>query len=216
MKNIYAVVLILILASCSKSYDLGDKSADAIPVDTANPTWDNGVGAVIQAKCVNCHTPAAKRSQFVPGNTPSTIDDISSESFFADAAKASLVQGRVFNDTATPMPPKFATPLTADERSALSTWIGTKTISITTICGSTGSSAWTFTDASAVLNSGCGGCHSSAPRVAFTSIATVRSYRSTMLQYLNQGSMPPSNPTYKASGNGALLFNWLCFGSEVQ
>lgn len=208
---------IAVTASCSRSYDLGDQPADASSVDIANPTWSNSISAVMENKCVTCHTPAAQRSKFVPGNTPETVDSINLESFFSDPAKASLVQRRVFNDTANPMPPKFATPLSDNEKIALGTWIGTKTVDVTALCGASGTSTWTFADASSVITGDCGSCHSgTGSLIAFDSVAKVQSYRSAMLQYLYKGSMPPTNATYKSQGNGALLFDWLCFGSDFK
>lgn len=209
-------VALAVVSGCSRSYDLGDQAADSTTVDTANPSWSNGISAVIQNKCVNCHTPAAQRSKFVPGNTPASVDTINLESYFSDPAKASLVQRRVFTDTVTPMPPIFATPLSDNEKTALSSWIATKAVNLTTICGSSGTSAWSYADAAPVIAADCGTCHTGASLAAFSTLAKVQTYRSSMLQYLNLGTMPQSNTTYKNSGNGALLFQWLCFGSDVK
>lgn len=210
------VGLLVLLSSCSRSYDLGDQPADSIPVDTASPDWSNGISALIQNKCVTCHTPAGQRSKFVPGNTPSSVDTINLESFFSDPAKASLVQRRVFSDATTPMPPKFATPLSDNEKTALSKWLATKVVNLTTICGASGTSTWAYANVAPVITSDCASCHTGASLVAFNSLTKVQSYRSSMLQYLYNGTMPQGNTTYKNSGNGALLFQWLCFGNDFK
>lgn len=205
----------IMLTGCSRSYDLGDKAADEVAVDTTNPTWANGVGAVIQAKCVSCHTPASLRSKFVPGNTPANMDGIGAETFFSDSAKASLVQSRIA-DTVTPMPPNFATPLSTNEKTALTTWLATKSVSITTLCGTSGTSVWTLADASPVIARDCSGCHTGASLAAFDSITKIKTYRGSMLQYLVAGTMPQGNSTYTASGSGLSLYKWLCFGAEFK
>lgn len=214
MIKLIQVFCLALVFSCSRSYDLGDKTADSVTVNTTSPTWDNGISNVIQTKCVTCHTPASSRSKFVPGNTPSTLDGMNSESFYADSAKATVIQNRVFVDTTTPMPPKFATPLSDNEKIALAAWLNTKVVNVATICGSTGSSAWSYTEASTVIASDCASCHNGTSQVAFDTKAKVQTYRASMLQYLNQGKMPPTTTVYKTAGNGALLFNWLCFGGD--
>ncbi len=216
LRYVSLVLVALTLVTCSKAYDYGDRSTPAVPVDVSNPSWSNGIQNVIKEKCVNCHTPAAQRSKFVPGNTPSTIDNINSEGFFADSAKSALVQSRVFNDAVNPMPPKFATPLTTEEKLAFKTWLDSKVTSLDSICGTTGTSTWTFRDAITVINAECASCHNGSSHVAFDSVAKVKTYRSSMVQYLNKGSMPPSDATFKSSTSGAKLFNWLCFGSDVH
>jgi len=206
----------LALGGCSKSYDLGSESPEEVSFTEDAPSWDNGIGTLITKKCANCHTSVSLRSRFVPTNTPSTINGISDSSFFDDTTSAGLAYDRIYATTANPMPPTFATPLTTNEMAKLKTWLETKTIAISSVCGTTGSSALSFADVSATFTNDCGSCHNGGNRVAFDSLSKTKQYRRTLLTYLNNGTMPPSNSAYKSGVAGAALFNWLCFGADVQ
>ena len=119
-----AWVLVLFALSCGDSYDLGDEQPDSFSVNTTAPTWANGIGAVVTAKCANCHT--SSRTDFVPTNTTTSLDNIANESFFSDASNAvriETIRDRLLDGATRPMPPDFATPLTADELTALRLYI---------------------------------------------------------------------------------------------
>lgn len=113
-------VFLLNYSSC-RSSDLGHAPADRVPTNLSLTGWDSGAGAVVAAKCANCHTP--QRSKFVPANTPHELDEISNIEFFKNPENLGLVismRKRVESVNSTSvMPPRFATPLYEEERIAL-------------------------------------------------------------------------------------------------
>ena len=203
-------------STCSESFDLGAERPLGVPFSNATASWDAGVGTVFTLKCANCHTSSVNRSRFVPGNTPSTVNGISRESFFDDSTQAGKVYDRMFADSHNPMPPNFATQLTNNEKEKVKSWLETKTIAISSICGTSGSSSLTFNDVAASISADCGSCHNGTDRASLSSLSSAKAYRRTMLSYINDGRMPPSNSAYKSSTAGAAVFNWLCFGVDIQ
>ena len=213
--SLMIMIPFLTVFSCGKSYDLGSEATETITVNTASPTWDNGIGAVFTKKCANCHT--SSRSKFVPSNTPTTIDSIANSTFFDTSANATLVYNRLFNDTTASMPPNFATPLSTDEKAAVKSWLATKTESVASICGTSGSSQSTYSRSATTIASDCATCHTAAAdRKTFDSLTEIKTMRLPMLSYLNANKMPQGNTTYRSAGNGLALFQWLCFGTEFQ
>lgn len=122
MKNHFRTLLtLLIITSCAKSYDFGEATFDEVFIsdsELANPTWNGSVSTIIEEKCANCHTTV--RDQYVPANTPTTIDRINEETFTL-SVKATL-RARILSDS-NPMPPLFATPLSSREKAALATYL---------------------------------------------------------------------------------------------
>jgi hypothetical protein len=211
-------VLAMTATNCGDSFDLGGKPVVEVAFTDDTLAWDHGIGDVFKLKCANCHTSLTNRSRFVPANTPSTVNGLSNSSFFDDSTQAGKVYDRMFATTDKPMPPNFATPLTETEKAKVKAWLETKTVAISTLCGSSGTSSLTFSDVSATISSDCGssGCHDASSRPSLSSLSATKQYRRTMLSYLNDGIMPPSNANYKATTAGSALLNWLCFGSDIQ
>jgi mono/diheme cytochrome c family protein len=112
--------MLTMLVSCHSS-DLGSQKPEKVNVNLALTGWESGAGEVIVKKCANCHT--AARSKFVPDNTPHELDGIESIAFFQDPANlgfAKMMLKRIEStDETLQMPPKFATPLYDDEKTAV-------------------------------------------------------------------------------------------------
>lgn len=114
--RVFFLFLTLNLLACSA--DLGSEGVIEVSVDATNPTWAGGIQELVERKCSSCHRP--DKNQFVPADTPDTFDFINDESFFT--TNRITIQTRL-NDTADPMPPEFATPLTSNEALALENYI---------------------------------------------------------------------------------------------
>ncbi len=208
--------MICALSACSRSYDLGAEKFAEEDFGGAEPSWQNGIGNLMKKKCANCHIGLSSRSDFVPSTTPTTINAISTSSFFDSETYAGLVYDRVFVTTTRPMPPNYATPLSDGERAALKTWLQTKVATYESLCGSSGSSALAYADVAATISENCTTCHTGGTRQEFNTLAKTAVNRRTMLTYLKAGTMPPSSSTFKDTAAGAALFNWLCFGADIQ
>jgi len=61
----------MLLMSCSEADTLGDEPPDEIVIEGA-PTWENGIGELVQLKCASCHQVPA--SSYTPEGTPATLD----------------------------------------------------------------------------------------------------------------------------------------------
>lgn len=212
---------IIYLTSC-EAYDLGDRDPISYQIDQANPTWAGGVGQLVAAKCANCHS--SQRSKFVPSDTPTGYDDIAHESFFSttNTSRIQTVYSRVFESPTRPMPPNFATPLTESEKSALRTFLNARITTLSSLCGTSGSSSLNFTTASTYLTNACAACHNSAAptRTQYSTLEQVKSNRLAAATRLKETSasrvMPQSNLNYKNTTEGVALINWLCFGSDLN
>lgn len=153
--NLRLVLLsVLILSSCNKSYDLGDRPVPEVTVDTSSVSWENGVENVVKTKCLSCHTPS--KDQYVPANTPAYLDRLNEKDYFNSLRV--IIRQRVLDNPGDPMPPRFATPLTENEKAALRiylnqhpvlTTIGSRTASVGntlsfSVSGSDGDSSTLF------------------------------------------------------------------------
>lgn len=215
------VFFLLLLAQSCNSYDFGSEPPLSIALNADNPTWDNGIGVLVTAKCANCHRPQTERTQFVPSDVPPTFDDIRTQNFFTDpnnAARITQAYERVFNNTEKPMPPHFATPLTSNERDALKKYLSTKVSTVDSYCGTSGSSSNTYVQMAATVNGSCAtaACHGGGQVPLFTSLAAVKTNRSAMLRRMKAGTMPPTDATFIQSTAGKAMFDWLCFGSDPK
>lgn len=114
-----------LVGSCS-AYDFGEVPVVEVSVDAQSPTWENGIQALVEAKCDNCH--GAAESRFDPGeirDRPALRFSISdSEEAFAPYGERAFV--RVFQSPDKPMPPTYGTPLTEKEKAALRTYLDAK------------------------------------------------------------------------------------------
>jgi uncharacterized membrane protein len=210
----FCSLLLVLLCGCGQSFDLGKEAPIEVAFSGDGNTWDSGIGQVFKLKCVNCHTSLSTRSRFVPANTPTTVNGMSHSSFFDTSSYAGLVYDRMFSNPVNPMPPHFATPLTSNENTKVKAWLETKTVSIASLCG-TGSTALQFADIQSTIASDCGSCHNGSMQVSLGSLSASKSYRRMMLSYLNSGTMPPSNASYRTGTNGSQLYTWLCFGTDL-
>ena len=61
----------LLLMSCSEADTLGDEPPDEIVIE-GTPTWENGIGELVEMKCASCHQVPA--SSYTPEGTPATLD----------------------------------------------------------------------------------------------------------------------------------------------
>lgn len=212
-------VLSLSLNSCG-AYDLGKNDAPHVTVDTANPTWANGVQAVIEAKCANCHAKAAERNSFVPANTPKLVDNIKLQSFFEGASSYAagypyLVYRRVFETPDDPMPPTFGTPLYDDELAALKGYL--TNLNFSKQCVGITTTALTYADVKPIIDSKCVSCHlaTSSVRKPLATLAQIRVERDAAIAYVTAGTMPDGAPEFGPSEEGKNLLNWLCAGSDL-
>jgi hypothetical protein len=228
---------IAILISCS-SADFGDKSPVTVSVNTAAPTWDNGIGALVASKCDNCHAKAL--SAFVPGeikDNPARYAVGFAETEDRFLGYGAISYARVFNDSAKPMPPNYGTPLSEDEKTALKKYLEDNVVNkseagdaretfVTATCGSVAPSTLTFaSDILPVATAACLGCHSEAPnnsgKVLLNSAADWKLHRRDLIWAMASSDatlkMPIGRGTdYTAPGQpGETFLKYLCSSSEI-
>jgi len=221
----------LAIASCAGflwgcgAYDLGDEKPIAVTVNATAPTWDNGIGELVNKKCANCHMPLSKRGEFVPADVPKrTILDIAKQSFFdsqgavQDQGYAMLVYRRTFQDPVNPMPKKFATPLVGDEAAALKKYLESQGFGDQ--CAAGGSTTLTYADVQPKINSTCAssGCHNTgnSARKSLDSLEGIRGSWHAAISYIAAGAMPQGTAGFRTTPEGAKVFEWLCFGNEFK
>jgi hypothetical protein len=74
MIKIYGLFVLgftMLLMSCSEADTLGDEPPDEIVIE-GTPTWENGIGELVELKCASCHQVPA--SSYTPEGTPATLD----------------------------------------------------------------------------------------------------------------------------------------------
>ena len=74
MIKIYGLFVLgftMLLMSCSEADTLGDEPPDEIVIE-GTPTWENGIGELVEMKCASCHQVPA--SSYTPEGTPATLD----------------------------------------------------------------------------------------------------------------------------------------------
>ncbi len=216
MKIILPLLTTFLLAHCG-SKDLGSEQSISVTVDKVNPTWDNGIGALVSAKCANCHIDS--RGSFVPANVPKTINAVNMQSFFESPTSYGkgypfLAYRRVFLTPTSPMPPLFGTPLNSDEREALRKYLELK--GFTAQCSVTTSNL-KYADVKDIIDSRCATCHyaGSPVRKGLTTIEQMRDQRDAAIAYLTAKTMPDAAPEFAGSADGKKLFEWLCGGSDL-
>jgi len=115
----------LLLMSCSEADTLGDEPPDEIVIE-GTPTWENGIGELVELKCASCHqVPAAS---YTPHGTPTTMD----LRYFASVGmirggdsleiwiNAGILEQKLGG--IRKMPLEYATPLTDREITYLKDW----------------------------------------------------------------------------------------------
>jgi uncharacterized membrane protein len=211
---------LLFLTSCS-SYDLGDKPPDKVAVNPQESEWETGIGALIELKCASCHQ--SDKGSFVPANTPNTLDNIGNREFFMDpenVGKIALARSRI-TARDKPMPPEFATPLTSDERLALTNFFDQR-LSELQLNGESfcerlnrqSPSQVSYQDVQPIVTANCAraGCHNAdsiKPPPLTTKPQLVDLAENALVQ-LEAGTMPVGNPDFLQSDAGVTLAAWLC------
>lgn len=118
LRALLALAIGASLIGCADVDTLGDEEPDETVV-VGEPTWVNGVGAIILTKCANCHSPD---SQYAPSNTPKYLDFSNEEG--AEAAAPWILAG-ILNENignVRQMPLDYSTPVTDREKEYLETW----------------------------------------------------------------------------------------------
>ena len=118
--------VLLWLSGCLEADTRGAEDPDEVII-SGTPTWENGVGELMQLKCAVCHqVPAGALS---PANVP---DDLDLNFQFAPSSSvrgardilefidAGILRGA--QDGVRQMPLEYATPVTSQEIDALETW----------------------------------------------------------------------------------------------
>ena len=115
----------LLLMSCSEADTLGDDPTDEIVIE-GTPTWENGIGELVELKCASCHQVPA--SSYTPEGTPATLDlrhyDTAGSVRGGDSLGIWITAGILEKQLGgiRKMPLEYATPLTDREISYLKIW----------------------------------------------------------------------------------------------
>ena len=227
VSGFFACSAVFVWVACS-SADLGSKPPLALQVDAANPTWGNGIQALLAAKCDSCH--AKELTKFTPENArPYRYEFSVSEAKFK-ASYLTLVQNSVFKAKPQVMPPNYATPLSADELAALQKYIESALAAAPAAIPSSGPTSTTLTfltDIKAITDTSCArsGCHSTSggSSIPLSSAAQFKTAMAnatssnTPLARINAQNMPLGNTTnFSTSDNGKKVIEWLSASSEVK
>lgn len=217
--QISCVGLVLLGAACSRSYDLGSEPVEEVAVNEVNPTWENGIGQLMTSKCGNCHVP--RPGPFVPPNTPLSFDFTQKETTTSFRCR---VAARTLEGNPTPMPPDFATPLTAREKAALKAYLATLPPCETLTPAGTETSL-TYDDVKGSLVTDCAsaGCHVQPGAAANYDLSEsnketilTRTYADKALSRIADGSMPLGRPQWKDSEAGKKVIEWLRGGKDIK
>lgn len=129
-RNSFEFLFLLISAGllwgCSRADTLGGSAPDEVVI-SGTPTWENGIGQLVRAKCATCHV--LPFSFYTPQGTPGTLDlsvyDNSSNVRGANVLgfwiNAGIIESEL-SGVARKMPLEYATPLTSGEIDALKSW----------------------------------------------------------------------------------------------
>ena len=214
---------ILALSACG-SFDFGEAPVDLVSVNAESPSWEADIEPVVQMKCMNCH--AESRSSFVPTDTPPYAQNkFDKKDIFK--SKAVTIQRRIFEDKTKPMPPHFATPLTAEESLALKNYIKTLTAAPTgpspSPQGSPSPDAVKFAAVQELYSKSCaqGNCHASGkqgPDLSNYSKLKTMSARAKSRLADTAAPMPPKpdypNPHYQPTAEERqLMIKWVDDGA---
>ncbi|MGA0261350.1 MAG: hypothetical protein ACO3NI_14465, partial [bacterium] len=69
--GLFVLGFTMLLMSCSEADTLGDEPPDEIVIE-GTPTWENGIGELVELKCASCHQVPA--SSYTPHGTPENLD----------------------------------------------------------------------------------------------------------------------------------------------
>jgi len=172
---LWLLLAFLALGGCSKATTLGDAPADHAAI-SGTPTWDNGIAGLMELKCAVCHQ--VPRLASSPKNVPPDLDlreqtssgtvrgaeDIAAQIKLGVLRKAVVYSESppfIANVSIQPMPPPFATPLYADEITALETWAGDVVAAEQASASPAlpGANSMTAADGAVLFTRFCQGCH---------------------------------------------------------
>jgi hypothetical protein len=128
------VSFVSILSACT-AYDFGGTGDYFYEVaNPEKPSWNDGIGVVVEKKCGTCHTQS--NPWYKPQNVPELpntqnvvfgLNFISQEAFFSPENKLLPLVKKCIESTCgkdnIPMPPNYATPLSESEKKALLAYI---------------------------------------------------------------------------------------------
>ena len=212
------------LVSC-RAYDLGEGTTDTLEVDTKNPNWSQDAQRILERRCDNCH--GTGETPFAPGAVAPYKVGFSAMGETAFKAKWAALSLSYVNSSTEPMPPTYADPLSANERTALVTYLkaAVASASANTLAGCTATrTTLTFArDIKPITQASCEVCHQGAAPagngVALETAAQFKAHRVAAIEYLTgkrDTVMPPGRPEFAQSDNGKKLIEWLCASSEVK
>ena len=123
----FFVLLSLFSLSCSQADTLGQEVPDETII-VGNPTWNNGIGEIMQNKCGTCHD--VPQSEYIPNNTPEYLNlniySGNNNTVFGADTIAVWIQVGILEKSISSirkMPLNYATPLTNNEISYLKEWV---------------------------------------------------------------------------------------------
>ena len=123
--GLFVLGFTMLLMSCSEADTLGDEPPDEIVIE-GTPTWENGIGELVEMKCASCHQVPA--SSYTPEGTPATLDlrqyvtagSVQGGDKLGIWITAGILEKQLGG--IRKMPLEYATPLTDREISYLKLW----------------------------------------------------------------------------------------------
>ena len=126
--GLFVLGFTMLLMSCSEADTLGDEPPDEIVIE-GTPTWENGIGELVEMKCASCHQVPA--SSYTPEGTPLDLDlryykpsvgrgADSLRFWIGDNETEGILEKQLGG--IRKMPLEYATPLTDREISYLKIW----------------------------------------------------------------------------------------------
>ena len=126
--GLFVLGFTMLLMSCSEADTLGDEPPDEIVIE-GTPTWENGIGELVELKCASCHQVPA--SSYTPYGTPENLDlryyqpsegqgGYSLRFWIGDNTTEGILEKPL--GVIRKMPLEYATPLTDREITYLKDW----------------------------------------------------------------------------------------------
>ena len=126
--GLFVLGFTMLLMSCSEADTLGDDPPDEIVIE-GTPTWENGIGELVELKCASCHQ--VPDSSYTPHGTPENLDlryyqpsegqgGYSLRFWIGDNTTEGILEKPL--GVTRKMPLEYATPLTDREITYLKHW----------------------------------------------------------------------------------------------
>ena len=123
------ICCLFLMLACSEADTLGDEPPTEIVIE-GSPTWENGIGELVELKCASCHQVPA--SSYTPHRTPEDLDlryyqpsegrgSHSLRFWIGDNTTEGILEKPL--GVTRKMPLDYATPLTDREISYLKDWV---------------------------------------------------------------------------------------------